>query len=606
MTMSGAATGQGDGPTTTARGPAETCVPAAIPFDAEDIKLTGRWSADDGSIYYVRHVGDKVFFTGMTDYEQQRGEIGREGTSVGMGTLKGTEIDFEVADVPRGNVWNAGELRVRISGDADGNLRAQGVPPQSDQIVTFRPCRPEANEIAHFARPFSYAVPFGMASATWPGRTDLQVMTSPDVPEAGISFWVLGPGLGATCSAPDVPVPSEGTPESIVEYLRAIPELQVSEPSTATVAGQPALVVDVETAPGAAGCGGDGYVRLWKESGEEASVTSGRPARLLLVDADGATFAAELWGSADADAWWPMAQGIVDSISLVPASPATVGEPAANGARVVRVAEIDDRTRDLTIESPSVGYARVRLLLPDGYVEGDPDAAWPTLYLLHGAWDDYTSWTRETDVAEIPELRDVLVVMPDAGQLGFYTDWSNGGAGGQPAWETFHTVELPQLIETNWGGGTDRVVAGLSMGGFGALSYAARHPDMFKAAASYSGVAHTLGPDFFVDELMWGDKTEDLAIWEAHDPVSQAADLEGTDVFISYGEGGQGPLDEVAPPADDLEPWIKPMNDALVARLEELGIPATVDAYGAGSHTWPYWERGLHDSLPVLLGALAE
>jgi S-formylglutathione hydrolase FrmB len=41
-----------------------------------------------------------------------------------------------------------------------------------------------------------------------------------------------------------------------------------------------------------------------------------------------------------------------------------------------------------------------------------------------------------------------------------------------------------------------------------------------------------------------------------------------------------------------------------VARLEELGIPATVEAYGDGTHTWPYWERALHASLPVLLGGL--
>jgi diacylglycerol O-acyltransferase / trehalose O-mycolyltransferase / mycolyltransferase Ag85 len=267
---------------------------------------------------------------------------------------------------------------------------------------------------------------------------------------------------------------------------------------------------------------------------------------------------------------------------------------------------LDERTRDIVIESPSVGYARARVLLPDGYVEGDTDAAWPTLYLLHGAWADYSSWTVEGAAADVPELRDVLVVMPDGGGWGWYTDWSNDGAGGQPAWETFHTVELPELIEADFGGGTDRAVAGLSMGGFGALSYAARHPGIFKAAASYSGVVDTIGSDFETDLEIWGDKTDDAATWEAHNPVSQAAALEGTDLYISYGEGGQGPLDEQAPSPDDNEGWIGAQNDMLVARLEELGIPATVDAYGAGSHTWPYWQRGLRDSLPVLLGALQE
>ena len=41
-----------------------------------------------------------------------------------------------------------------------------------------------------------------------------------------------------------------------------------------------------------------------------------------------------------------------------------------------------------------------------------------------------------------------------------------------------------------------------------------------------------------------------------------------------------------------------------MARLEELGIPATVDAYGPGTHAWAYWERGLHAAMPMLLEAL--
>jgi diacylglycerol O-acyltransferase/trehalose O-mycolyltransferase len=146
--------------------------------------------------------------------------------------------------------------------------------------------------------------------------------------------------------------------------------------------------------------------------------------------------------------------------------------------------------------------------------------------------------------------------------------------------------------------------AGLSMGGFGALSYAARHPGMFTAAAAYSAVADPLGSDFEADPLMWGDKTEDRAIWESHDPVSQAAALAGTDLYISYGNGVPGPLDAPDAGYDDFEGWLRPQNDALVAKLDELGIPATVDSYGEGTHSWPYWERALHASVPVLLGGL--
>jgi S-formylglutathione hydrolase FrmB len=47
------------------------------------------------------------------------------------------------------------------------------------------------------------------------------------------------------------------------------------------------------------------------------------------------------------------------------------------------------------------------------------------------------------------------------------------------------------------------------------------------------------------------------------------------------------------------------MNETFIERLAELGIAATVDAYGPGTHTWPYWERSLHRALPLLLDALA-
>ena len=55
------------------------------------------------------------------------------------------------------------------------------------------------------------------------------------------------------------------------------------------------------------------------------------------------------------------------------------------------------------------------------------------LYLLHGGLGSYVDWTESSDVERLTRSTDVLVVMPDAGRLGFYTDWWNHGAGN---WET--------------------------------------------------------------------------------------------------------------------------------------------------------------------------
>jgi S-formylglutathione hydrolase FrmB len=136
------------------------------------------------------------------------------------------------------------------------------------------------------------------------------------------------------------------------------------------------------------------------------------------------------------------------------ARPAAAGSPAAdNGARVVAENYVGLRTLDLTIDSPALASTgMVRLLLPPRWSPGS-QRTWPVLYLLHGAGDDYTSWTRSTDVAALTEGTDVLVVMPTAGRAGFYSDWWNHGPGGPPRWETFHLVELRQILERGYRAG---------------------------------------------------------------------------------------------------------------------------------------------------------
>ena len=92
-------------------------------------------------------------------------------------------------------------------------------------------------------------------------------------------------------------------------------------------------------------------------------------------------------------------------------------------------------------------------------------------------------------------------------------------------------------------------------------------------------------------------------IWEAHDPYHLVKRLRHTPVFLSVGDGTAGPFD---PPGvfDELEAELSLQNHAVAARFEKVGVPLRTDFYGPGTHDWPYWERELHRSLPMLLGAL--
>jgi S-formylglutathione hydrolase FrmB len=294
------------------------------------------------------------------------------------------------------------------------------------------------------------------------------------------------------------------------------------------------------------------------------------------------------------------------------------GARADDGARIVAVETIDRRTVDLTIDSPALGRTgKARLLLPDRFA-AEPARRWPLLYLLHGCCDSYVSWTRSTDVEQLTEDAGVLVVMPEAGRAGFYSDWYNGGRGGPPRWETFHLVELRQLLERNYRAGGRRAVAGLSMGGLGATAYAARHPGMFRAVASFSGILDTWPDDaslvlgllrsFGDDPLaLWGDPDRQAAVWREHDPAELASGLRGTALFVGFGDGRPGPFDgpDAAGTSQSmLEARLHAQNERFAARLRALRIPARVDDYGPGIHDWPYWQRELHRAWPMLLRSL--
>jgi diacylglycerol O-acyltransferase/trehalose O-mycolyltransferase len=281
-------------------------------------------------------------------------------------------------------------------------------------------------------------------------------------------------------------------------------------------------------------------------------------------------------------------------------------------ATVVREEPVGPRLLDLTIRSPALGTdAKARLMTPIGWRKGRAARRWPVLYLLHGCCDTYQSWTRSTSIERFPALRRVLVVMPEGGAVGFYSDWVGNGSEPGPGWETFHLVELRRLLERDYGAGTRRAIAGLSMGGLGAIAYAARHRGLFGAAASFSGLLHPLQD---ADDLLglfgnytddpravWGDPVDDRARWARHDPTELAARLRGTPLFVSSGNGRRGPLDASAGGEDPIEITVFGESRAFVARLRRLRVPVHADFYGPGTHSWPYWQRELRRALPTLM-----
>jgi S-formylglutathione hydrolase FrmB len=280
---------------------------------------------------------------------------------------------------------------------------------------------------------------------------------------------------------------------------------------------------------------------------------------------------------------------------------------AANPLREVSATRLDPRLQQLGFRTPAVsGVTYVRVLVPRGYAT-HPRRRYPVLYLLHGALDDQTAWTVKGDAEQITAHYPVIVVMPDSGASGGYTNWFNGGAGGPPEWETYHIDQLLPWIDGHFRTRpvrAERAIAGLSMGGFGAISYAARHPDLFAAAASFSGAVDTNNPlDIAVTPTaVFGPRATEEVIWRGHNPWDLAANLRGVSVTIRTGNGQPGgPFGG----GDIVEQAVGEMSVSFHNRLEQLGIPSMFDDYGPGGHLWPYWERDLRQTLPTLMSVFA-
>ncbi len=290
--------------------------------------------------------------------------------------------------------------------------------------------------------------------------------------------------------------------------------------------------------------------------------------------------------------------------ALCVATPASARGVA--GLKLVATKRIDSRLRELTLSSDRLSAdTGVRVLLPASYAGSR--RRYPVLYLLHGAAGDYTDWTEKGEAEELTAGRPLIVAMPDSGTGGGYVNWFNGGAFGPPEWESYHIGELIGFIDSRYrtlASRSERAIAGLSMGGYGAMHYAARHPDDFAAAASFSGAVDTNNPlDIAITpDDVYGPREEQEVRWRGHNPWDLAENLRPVDLTLRTGNGEPGgPFGG----GDVIEKTVYAMGVGFHRKLDRLGIPNIWDDYGPGGHLWPYWQRDLKRTLPHLMRVFA-
>jgi putative tributyrin esterase len=128
------------------------------------------------------------------------------------------------------------------------------------------------------------------------------------------------------------------------------------------------------------------------------------------------------------------------------------------------------------------------IVLPSNYKESEK--SYPVLYLLHGHMQNYTVWGRNLGAAYYARLiDDLIVVMPDGGNS-WFVNYASNEDGQLNNWEDHIIEDVIQHVDSNFrtlAQREGRSIAGLSMGGYAAVTLGLRHPDTFVSLASTSG-----------------------------------------------------------------------------------------------------------------------
>ena len=299
-----------------------------------------------------------------------------------------------------------------------------------------------------------------------------------------------------------------------------------------------------------------------------------------------------------------------------------------NGITVTATRWISPRTLEADIATPLVsanavnGPHRIRITLPNDYFQR-PGVRYPVVYLLHGgAGASSAQWTTGGGDAEgITNGKPVITVMADGGKVGWFTNWVNPGNSTQ-RWADFYLTQVIPWVDGNLrtiAAKSGRAIAGLSMGGYGAVRLAQDRPDLFASVASFSGavdlgdlgtrtvvteqaVQHGFPADGPFGSPFWPGDT----VWNQQDPMRRTTRLQGLQVLLYAGAGIHD--------ADVLERTMGQSADRFSRALTANGVanfwwmygrPGPSAPYGCdGGHNFGCWNFAFRDALPRMLTVL--
>lgn len=235
-----------------------------------------------------------------------------------------------------------------------------------------------------------------------------------------------------------------------------------------------------------------------------------------------------------------------------------------------------------TIHSPALGMMTdIAVVIPDNGTKRLANGDYPVLYLLHGLSDNHSAWSRRTKLDLYAEETGIAIVMPEV-QRSFYQDMTYG-----LPYFTYITEELPQICHQFFRTTNDPAytfVAGLSMGGYGAMRCVLTYPERYAKAACTSAVADI--KRFFEDNPCGMGIGEMKALFG--DGITDDEDL------FKLAASGKPfpPLYQVCGESD----FLIEDNRRFHKHLTDCGVAHRYEEW-AGAHEWRFWDTAIEKFL---------
>lgn len=255
--------------------------------------------------------------------------------------------------------------------------------------------------------------------------------------------------------------------------------------------------------------------------------------------------------------------------------------------------KVEDFKLDSKLMARQMPY---RVALPKNYTSSSSER-FPVIYLLHGLTGHYDNWGDKGKISEYLAPYNFIVVMPE-GDNGWYTDSISVP---NDKYESYIVKELIPEIDKKFrtnSARSGRIIAGLSMGGYGSLKFGLKYPEMFQLVGSFSGA---LGASSWSEKTVgnsWKALTDSvMSVYGADDSQTR----KDNDIYKIVREM----------PADKMKtlPFIYVdcgtedtsligLNRQFDALLFEKKIPHEYRQL-PGAHNWQYWEAQIQEFFQV-------